>query len=100
MRIVITGAGGQLGRALQTAFAGHQLILLDRKTLDIGAAHAAHALVALFPELVIHAAALTDVDGCERYPDEAYRINALGAQHAAQACAKLNAALVYVSTDY
>jgi dTDP-4-dehydrorhamnose reductase len=100
MRIVITGARGQLGRALQTAFAGHQLILLDHKTLDIGASDATHALVALFPELIIHAAALTDVDGCERDPVEAYRVNALGAQHAAQACAELNASMVYVSTDY
>jgi dTDP-4-dehydrorhamnose reductase len=100
MRIVITGAGGQLGRSLRTTFAGHQLVLLDHKTLDMGAPHAAQALVALFPELIVHTAALTDVDGCERDPEEAYRVNALGARHAALASAELNAALVYVSTDY
>src|ERR1700730_13703470 len=100
MRIVITGAAGQLGRALQAAFAGHQLILLDRKTLDVGAAHAAHALVALFPELIIHAAALTDVDDCERKPDEASAVHALGVQPRTQASAKLNASVVYISTDY
>ena len=100
MRIVITGAGGQLGTALQAALAGHQLIALDRATLDIGAPHARDALLALFPEVVIHSAAMTDVDGCERDPDEAYRVNALGAKHAAEACAELNAGLVYVSTDY
>lgn len=100
MRIAITGANGQLGVALQHALQGHQLLLLDHKTLDVGAAQATDALVALFPEVVIHAAAMTDVDGCERNPDEAYRINALGAKHVALACAELNAALVYVSTDY
>ena len=100
MRIAITGANGQLGHALQTALKEHQLILLDHQTLDIGSPHATQALLALFPEVVIQAAAMTDVDGCERNPDEAYRINALGAQHVAQACAELNAAFVYVSTDY
>src|SRR5947209_7959887 len=100
MRIAITGAGGQLGRALRAALAGHQLVLLDRKTLDVGAPHATQALVALFPELIVHAAAMTDVDGCERNPAEARRINALGARHAALASAQLNAALVFISTDY
>ncbi len=100
MRIAITGANGQLGTALQTVLNSHQLILLDHQMLDVGTAHATNALVALFPEVVIHAAAMTDVDGCERNPDEAYRINALGAKHVALACAELNAALVYVSTDY
>jgi dTDP-4-dehydrorhamnose reductase len=100
MRIAITGANGQVGRALQTVFKAHQLLLLDHQTLDVGDAQATSAIIALFPEVVIHAAALTDVDGCERNPDEAYRINALGAKHVALACAELNAALVYISTDY
>ena len=43
---------------------------------------------------------LTNVDGCERDPDSAYRINAQGTRSVALACADLNAALVYVSTDY
>src|SRR5947207_3209635 len=100
MRIAITGAGGQLGRALQSALSGHQLIRLDHQTLDIGAPHATEALVALFPEVVIHAAAMTNVDGCERDPDSAYRINVQGTRNVAHACADLNAALVYISTDY
>ena len=100
MRIAITGTNGQLGVALRHVLRDHRLILLDHQTLDIGAPHATNALVALFPEVVIHAAAMTDVDGCERNPDEAYRTNALGAKHVALACAELNAALVYISTDY
>lgn len=100
MRIAITGAGGQLGAALQEALRGHDVLALDRRTLDIGDPSATAALIALFPEAVIHAAAMTDVDGCERDPAAAERINALGTQHVAQACAELNATLVYVSTDY
>jgi dTDP-4-dehydrorhamnose reductase len=100
MRIAITGAHGQLGRALQTIFKAHQLMLLDHQTLDVGNERATQAIIALFPEVVIHTAAMTDVDSCERNPDEAYRINALGTQHVARACAELNAALVYVGTDY
>ena len=100
MRIVITGANGQLGVALQQALAQHQLIALDHATLDVAAPHATAALIALFPEAIIHTAAMTDVDGCERNPAEAYRVNALGAKNVALACAELNAALVYVSTDY
>jgi dTDP-4-dehydrorhamnose reductase len=100
MRIAITGAGGQLGRALQAALSSQRLICLDRATLDVSAEHAADALVALFPEVIIHAAAMTDVDGCERNPDAAYRVNALGTRHVAQACAELNAAMVYISSEY
>jgi len=100
MRIAITGAGGQLGVALQAALRGHTVLALDHATLDTGDPSATAALIALFPEAVIHAAALTDVDGCERDPAAAERANALGAKHVALACAELNAALVYVSTDY
>ncbi len=52
------------------------------------------------PDLVIHCAAMTDVDGCERDPDSAYRVNALGTLNLACACAAQNAAIAYVSTDY
>ncbi len=100
MRIAITGAGGQLGAALQEALRGHDVLALDHRTLDTGEPSATAALIALFPEAVIDAAALTDVDGCERDPAAAERINALGAKHVALACAELNAALVYISTDY
>ncbi len=100
MRIAITGASGQLGVALQHALVGHELLALDHATLDVGAPYATEALVALFPEAVVHSAAMTDVDGCERNPDEAYRVNALGSRYVARACAELNAPMVYVSTDY
>ena len=52
------------------------------------------------PQLVIHTAACTDVDGCEQHPDRAYRVNAIGTQNIALACARLDATMVYISTDF
>ncbi len=54
----------------------------------------------LQPDLVIHAAAIPDVDHCEQDPDAAYRVNAQGAQNVALACAHNEAAVVFISTDY
>ena len=52
------------------------------------------------PEMVIHCAAMTDVDGCEREPDAAHRINAVGTWNLACACASIDCPIAYVSTDY
>ena len=52
------------------------------------------------PELVIHCAGMTDVDGCERDPDAAFRINAVGTWNIACACASVDCAVAYISTDY
>ena len=52
------------------------------------------------PDLVIHCAAMTDVDGCERDPDAAFKINAVGTWNLACACASVDCAIAYVSTDY
>ena len=52
------------------------------------------------PEIVIHAAAMTDVDGCELDKDKAYNINAVGTRNVASACAKVGATLIYLSTDF
>jgi dTDP-4-dehydrorhamnose reductase len=57
------------------------------------------AIAACQPDVVIHAAAWTDVDGCARDPERAYRVNALGTQNVALACAEVGAALVYISTN-
>ncbi len=63
-------------------------------------AAAGAAFGGLAPDLVIHAAAMTDVDACELDPEAAYRINALGARNVAVACREVGATMVYVSTDY
>jgi len=100
MRIFITGCKGQLGRALYKPLADHTLSGCDLPELDITNREAIGAAVADFgPDVVIHGAAWTEVDGCARDPDKAYRSNALGTQNVALACAACDAAMVYVSTN-
>ena len=100
MRIIITGHKGQLGKSLQGVLTGETLFGLDLPQHDITDRQAvAQAMADFAPQVVIHAAAVTNVDGCERDPDAAYRINGLGAQNVALACQKCGAAMVYVSTN-
>jgi dTDP-4-dehydrorhamnose reductase len=100
MRILITGAGGQLGHELQRALSRHELRSLSHRDLDITDSTAVAAAIANFrPEVAVHAAALTDTTRCEREPDVAMQVNALGAEHVARACAAAGAAMVYVSTN-
>jgi dTDP-4-dehydrorhamnose reductase len=100
VRIFTTGNEGQLGRALYAALAEHTLAGCDLPELDITNREAIDAAIAGFvPDVVIHAAAWTDVDGCARDPERAYRVNALGTQNVALACAACDAALVYISTN-
>jgi len=100
MRIFITGHKGQLGRALYAALAEHTLSGGDLPELDITEREAIGAAIADFaPEVVIHAAAWTDVDGCAQDPERAYLVNALGTQNVALACVACDAAMVYISTN-
>lgn len=102
MRIFITGEKGQLGRALRNVLSrqGHMLSGCDLPELDITDREAIAAAIRDFaPEVVIHAAAWTDVDGCARDPERAYLANAIGTQNVALACAACGAALLYISTN-
>lgn len=100
MRIAITGANGQLGTALVNTLAdGHDLSLLIQGQIDLEDPRVVDQIVATGADLVIHPAAYTDVDGCARNPDLAYRVNALGTKYVALACRRLNAPLVYISTN-
>lgn len=102
MKVIVTGAGGQLGRALQaTAPADVDIVAVDRVALDIGDEAAAVALVdEIEPDLIINAAGYTAVDRAETDQDEAYRINATGAGILAAAAAVQRARFIHVSTDF
>jgi dTDP-4-dehydrorhamnose reductase len=100
MRIVVTGHKGQLGTALQKVLAGQELLGLDLPEHDItDAASIIDTIVGIEPDVVIHGAAMTDVDGCERDPEMAFRVNALGTQNIALACGRCGATMVHVSTN-
>ena len=100
MRIVITGCKGQLGTALQEVLREDIFFGMDLPEYDITRrASVEQAICDFKPDVVINAAAYTNVDGCERDPDLAYRVNALGAQNLALICQRCDADLVHVSTN-
>ena len=100
MRILITGANGQLGCDLQRALASHELILMDLPTFDLTKSSCEEQVASAQPDLVIHAAAYTDVDGAEHQPDLAMAVNAQGTEWVARGAARAKARLTYISTDY
>lgn len=102
MHVLITGARGQLGRALHevySAIPGCRISTWSLPDVDIAHPDAAGWVAELAPEVVINAAAWTDVDGAEEHPDEVYAANALGPKYLAEGCARCGAALVQVSTN-
>jgi dTDP-4-dehydrorhamnose reductase len=100
VKVLVTGAGGRLGRELCAAFEGHEVLGLARSELDVAdEAAVAAAIGDLTPTLVVNAAAWTDVDACEDDPATAHRVNALGAWWLARACDRAGATLLHVSTD-
>jgi dTDP-4-dehydrorhamnose reductase len=94
-RVLITGAGGQLGRALPERFADDELVALSREEWDVTSAPGDTVSRGGF-DLVLHAAAWTDVDGAEDDPQGAAAVNVGGTANAAA----LGAPLVHFSTDY
>lgn len=104
MKVLITGARGQLGRHLESVInnmGNYEVISLGHAELDITDPAQVHQqIVSSVPDVVIHTAANTNVDGCELDPENAYRVNALGSRNIAAAAAKTGAKMVYISTDY
>jgi len=100
VRLTITGAWGQLGRSLQESLKGHDLLLIDLPEYDVTDAGIIPAIGDFEPDLVIHTAAMTDVDGCELNPEAAHKVNALGTRNVALACQRCDAPILYISTDY
>jgi dTDP-4-dehydrorhamnose reductase len=123
VRILITGADGQLGRDLRDCLAGrvpaggrrcallgpegprqglqHEVLATDIDTMRVDDREAVlHTFLSFRPELVLHGGALTAVDRCETEPDTAFAVNAVGTRNVAEAAALVGAHTVYVSTDY
>jgi dTDP-4-dehydrorhamnose reductase len=114
VRVAITGANGLLGGEAVAQLAGvHDVLAVGRgpcrlaagpytwADADLGDGRSVEAaLVAFRAEAVLHAGAMTDVDGCEREPEQAWRVNVGGTEQVARACRALGARLVAVSTDY
>ncbi len=122
MRVLVTGAGGQLGRDVVDALAGRvptgglagdpatgrlgartpcDVIAADHARLDVSDRGAVLGVVeGVRPHVVVHAAAWTAVDACEGDTDRAFAVNALGTRHVAEAARRFGAHVVYVSTDY
>jgi len=103
MRVLVTGAGGMLGRDVVRAcdLRGHSVLGLARAELDLtdGAAVDA-AVVGQRPDALVNCAAWTDVDGAEDHELEATRVNSAAAGVAASAAASIGAKVLYPSTDY
>jgi dTDP-4-dehydrorhamnose reductase len=103
MRVLVTGAGGQLGHDLvrHCTDAGDDVVACDRASLDLGDRDSvAQAITSAAPDVVVNAGAWTAVDDCESDPDRAWRINALGVRWVTDAARRIGAHVVQVSTDY
>lgn len=101
MQILITGAKGQLGTDLVLALDSPHVVYPFDLDLDITDAKAVLAKAReIGPDIVLHCAAMTDVDGCETDPETAFKVNSIGTQNVALACRETDAAMLYVSTDF
>lgn len=104
-RLLVTGAAGVVGGYVAEAFAEHELVLTDvvpddgLTPLDVSDPVAVRTVISTErPDVVVHLAAVTDVDQCEREPDLAFAVNAVGTENVARACREVGATLVYTST--
>lgn len=120
VRVLVTGAAGQLGRDLVDVLSGRlpvggrpgalddpalrlpvEAVGTDLPELDITDRAAVGALVdEVRPDVVVHGAAWTAVDACEGDPDRAFAVNALATRHVVEAADRVGAHVVYISTDY
>ena len=100
MRIIITGANGQLGSTLQNQLSEYEIFCADLPEFDItDSQRIASAIISFQPDVVIHCAAYTNVEGAAKNPELAYRINGLGTQNVALACLHAGADMVHISTN-
>ena len=102
MKVLIIGSEGMLGHDLvDTLSAENEISTTTIDTLDITDINKTIKTVKeINPDVVVHAAAFTNVDGSESNPDLAYKVNVLGTRNVAVACSEADSALVYICTDY
>ncbi|NLW45720.1 MAG: dTDP-4-dehydrorhamnose reductase [Firmicutes bacterium] len=101
MRILLTGANGQLGKELLKQLQGTDVLAVDIVEMDITDQNKTFRVINGYqPNVVIHTAAYTNVDRAEVDWEKAYRVNAVGTQNVASACLCCGAKMVYLSTDY
>ena len=103
MKILINGSNGMLGRTMCSEYEknGWEVIRADIAQYDITSLTDTERFIhEADPEVIIHCAAMTDVDGCEAEPEKAMLVNGEGTRNVALATQKINAKLIYISTDY
>ena len=100
-RVLVTGADGQLAYYIARAFAGADVVALDRRALDItDPAAVARTVAAAAPDAIVNCAAFNDVDGAEDRPEQALAVNAFAVRSLALAAEEAGATLVHYSTDF
>lgn len=101
MKVLVTGANGQLGTDLCQALQHVELIPLTHRDIEISDMNSVkYAFYKYKPDIGINTAAYVRVDDCETEQDKAFKVNALGARNVAVAAQELGAKLVHISTDY
>lgn len=101
MRVAVTGSSGMLGHAIHNIFRDIEIISLPHKVLDITHLdRVMNVIREIKPDYLIHAAAFTDVDGCELDYEKAYLVNGIGTRNVVMACEEINCPIIYISTDY
>jgi dTDP-4-dehydrorhamnose reductase len=102
-KVLVTGANGMLGQDLCPILEdeGYEVYATDKNNMSITSKEAvSKAFEQIKPDIVIHCAAYTNVDKAEEETQTARQLNVIGTENIAKMCAKTNAALVYISTDY
>ena len=102
MKIMIIGGSGRFGRVLNRILQeeDYSTISLGSKELDLREEGASDEIIKHSPDFIIHAAALSNVDECERDSKLAYRVNVYGTERVVVAADRLDVPLLYISTDY
>jgi dTDP-4-dehydrorhamnose reductase len=103
MKIAVIGANGQLGTDVVNAFRanGDEVIGLTHSDIELSNIDSmANSLRGLHPQVIVNTAAMHHVENCEREPEKAFAVNALGARDLASVVREIGASLIHVSTDY